>query len=425
MNKTCFWMLVSAIQSAGFSALAAGSYERGIALVTEIDAQETAEAACDLRKSFPVAKLKDEQALRGLNYSARGWRLDVSTDDPSRTAEITAEPGMLEGSTFRRIAGEDLVVLPATGGEGTVDWNPTGIEKCVYRLSHVATVNGTGDGDSICHGYLDFTCCVTEKASQREIEVAVLDGFSHKITVVPDVNLPWQPINGAAGAGVVTDAGLADGTSTAMTFNFTGRGLLHYEYVFGDGTLVVLADGVTVEELAVSGEWRMHTVRFEDYGSHVAAFVYSAANGGQAALRGVRWEEDGSAWALREGSETRVDLREGVRTPKHSDEVLPFVYSSTNWIGDVAGATAESKSKVTIVRMTGTDPDVTSWTNEVSGTDAELVNKSGEGEKKWHPKKGVWKATFDILNGDTSIHREESWFDLRKTSTPGFMLMVF
>ena len=65
------------------------------------------------------------------------------------------------------------------------------------------------------------------------------------------------------------------------------------------------------------------------------------------------------------------------------------------------------------------------WTDEVSGMFRKLVDKPGEDAKPWRAKKGVWKATFDILNGDTSIHREESWFDLRKTSTPGFMLMVF
>ena len=41
---------------------------------------------------------------------------------------------------------------------------------------------------------------------------------------------------------------------------------------------------------------------------------------------------------------------------------------------------------------------------------------------KWHPKKGVWKATFEIQG---TSHKEESWFDLRNAIAPGFLLMVF
>ena len=36
----------------------------------------------------------------------------------------------------------------------------------------------------------------------------------------------------------------------------------------------------------------------------------------------------------------------------------------------------------------------------------------------------MWKATFDILNGETSIYSEEAWFDLRQTRVPGFLLML-
>ena len=144
-----------------------------------------------------------------------------------------------------------------------------------------------------------------------------------------------------------------------------------------------------------------------------------------AAIRNVRWEEDGNGeWTRKGGDETRVDLREGVRTPKNRDEVLPFAYSSTNWLG-VAGATAESKAHVRIVQMTGSDPAVTNWTTEVAGMSRVLHDAPGEDAVSRKFKVGcVWKATFDILNGETSVHREESWFDLRQTRTPGFLLML-
>ena len=98
------------------------------------------------------------------------------------------------------------------------------------------------------------------------------------------------------------------------------------------------------------------------------------------------------------------------------EHVLPFAYSSTNWIGDVQGTAA----RVTIIELTGTDADVTLW--EPKGAPRVLHDAPGEGAVKWHPKKGVRKATFDIRG---TSHSEEVWFDLRNAITPGFMLMVF
>ena len=91
----------------------------------------------------------------------------------------------------------------------------------------------------------------------------------------------------------------------------------------------------------------------------------------------------------------------------------------------MAGATAESKAHVRIVQMTGSDPVVTNWTTEVAGTSRVLHDAPGEDAVPWKAKVGrVWKATFDILNGETSIYNEESWFDLRQTRVPGFLLML-
>ena len=58
------------------------------------------------------------------------------------------------------------------------------------------------------------------------------------------------------------------------------------------------------------------------------------------------------------------------------------------------------------------------------GTFRELVKKPGEAAVKWHPRKGVWLATFDILNADASIHRETALFDLRNARSFGFVLIV-
>ena len=411
------------------SAVAEGLPERELTSATDVSACEYYEESYDLRAVFPVAKLKDEPALRDLTYSARGWRLDLPTEDPSRTATIIAVPGTLVNGVFQPSVGETLTVLPATPGEGTVDWEPTTVEKCVYQLMHAAKVDETDDEPATCFGYLDFTQCADSKASQEQVEVAVLGRFTHRIAVAQDAQRPWQPIGaGGAGAGVETDAGLADGTATTTVFSFSGRGTLHYEYKLGGGSLVVQASGMSPEALPAAADWQTRTIGFVGFGAHDVAFVYTAADGdATAALRNVRWEEeDGSAIGMSEENGTRTDLREGVRKPKRVEEILPFTYSSTNWIG-VAGATVESKVRVTIVQMTGTAPDVCEWTDEVPDTMRVLVKGPGEAAVKWKVEgKGVWKATFDILNGEECVHHEESWFDLRKTKgINGFMLMIY
>ena len=429
MNR---YKIAFAILTAGltaFSAVAEGLRESDIELLTDVVVQESFDAAYDLRTIFPVMKLKDEPALEGFTYSARGWRLEVLVDDPTRESVIIAEPGAFVNGVFQLGGGEVVTLLPATQGEGTVDWKPSSVVKCVYRLTHTARINGTIDDQATCIGYLDFTKCAATRATQEEVETAVLDRFTHKINVVQDANNPWQPIESdVAGVGVVTDEGLAAGTVTTTAFSFSGRGTLHYEYKLGGGSLVVQASGMSPEALPIAADWQVRTIGFDGFGAHDVAFVYTATGGdATATLRNVRWEEeDAGALVQSEGGESRSDLREGVRRPKRVEEILPFTYSSTNWIG-VAGATAESVVRVKIVQMTGATPDVSEWTDEVPSTSRVLVKAPGEGEFKWKTEgKGVWKASFDILTDDECVHHEEAWFDLRKTNgINGFMLMIY
>ena len=430
MNRYKIAFAILTVGLTAFSAVAEGLRESDVELLTDVVVQESSDAAYDLRVIFPVLKLKDEPALEGFTYSARGWRLEVPVDDPTREAVIIAEPGSFVNGVFQPDAGAEAVtVLPATQGEGTVDWKPSLVVKCVYRLTHTARINGTVDDQATCYGYLDFTKCAATRATQEEVETAVLDRFTHKINVVQDANNPWQPIeSGVAGVGVVTDEALAAGTVTTTAFSFSGRGTLHYEYKLGGGSLVVQASGMSPEALPAAADWQVRMIGFDGFGAHDVAFVYTAAGGdATAALRNVRWEEeDAGALVQSEGGESRSDLREGVRKPKRVEEILPFTYSSTNWIG-VAGATAESTVRVTIVQMTGTAPDAGEWTDEVPDTMRVLVKGPGEAAVKWKVEgKGVWKATFDILNGEESVHHEESWFDLRKTKgINGFMLFLY
>ena len=379
----------------------------------------------DLRTTFPVATLEDK-ALKGLMYSANNWELNAG-EDTTRTATITAQAGTLANGVFTPDGSAELTVLPATAGEGTVDWVLTEISKKVYRLMHTVKKNGTDDAAGLYYSYLDFTQCVVEKASQADVEAAVLGAITQKIAVRQDAVWPWQPIDSAVvRSGIETDELLAAEETTATTFGFSGRGVLHYEYELTGGTLAVVADGEVVATFTeTTAGWASCQVLFEGIVTHEVSFVYTADGNGMAAIRNVRWEvDDESTLAQQGGDETRVDLRDGVRTPKYRDEVLPFAYSSTNWIG-VAGATAESKAHVRIVQMTGSDPAVTNWTTEVVGTSRVLQNAPGEDAVPWKAKVGsVWKATFDILNDETSIYSEEAWFDLRQTRVPGFLLMI-
>ena len=391
----------------------------------DVDSCLSAESSCDLRTTFPVASL-DDNALKGLMYSANSWVRGAAAD-ATRTATITAQAGSLVDGVFTPDGSAELTVLPATMGEGTTDWALAEISKKIYRLMHTSRKGGTVDDAGTCYGYLDFTHCVSW-ASQEDVEAAVLGAITHKIAVIQDELRPWQPLDSTAvRSGIETDELLAAEETTATTFTFKGRGVLHYEYALTGGTLDVVADGETVSVFAEeTADWVSCQVSFEGFGAHEVSFVYTAVgNYATAAIRNVRWVvDDDSTRTQKDGDQTRVDLREGVRTPKNRDEVLPFAYSSTNWIG-VAGATAESKAHVRVVQMTGSDPVVTNWTTEVAGTSRVLYDAPGEDVVSRKLKVGcVWKATFDILNGEKSIYSEESWFDLRQTHVPGFLLMI-
>ena len=383
--------------------------------------QKSVEQAVDLRPVVPVPHIG---AVGGLMYSAVGWVRDA-TVDATRKVTITAQAGTLADGVFTSDGSAEMMVQAGLTGEGTVFWSTSGVEAKLYQLKHTVWAGSNVDPTGYLYGYLDFTQCNFDLATPDEICAAVAGEITHPFVVRQDFDRPWQPIEkGVEGSGIATDAELASGVTTATAFSFTGSGTLHYEYKLGDGSLVVKADGVAVEALAATAEWVGRTISFADFDAHEVSFAYTAANGGRAALRNVRWEEaDVSARVWRDGARVRVDLREGVRTPKYFNEILPFAYSSTNWIG-VAKATAASSVRVTLVPMAGQGADTTQWTE--SGDPIELYSGTGEGSVKWpKPENGLWKATFDILNDDTGIYSEDAFFDLRKTRNLGFMLMVF
>lgn len=367
----------------------------------------------DCREVIPVASF-ESAALKGLTYSSLGWDLDPA-EDASRTVTIVARPGTLAGGRFTPDGGAEVTVLAETAGRGAVDWRLLTVEKKVYQLVHTVKAGGAVDAAETLYGYLDFTYC-DRQATQDEFEAAVLAEFTHEIAAEQDADAPWQPVDWfAARSGVTTDAELESGTVTETRFSFSGIGVFAYEYALSGGTLEIVVDGQATELALTGGDWVAGSVPVTAGGAHTVVFAYQAAGDGSVAqLRRVRWDEPlllTRTEVLQNG--VPLDLREGVRTPQLFAEVFPFEYSSTNWIGDVEGVGVGSVARVAIVRLTGEDPDVSTWTETVPKSSRELVRKAGEGQVRWNPRQGVWKATFDILNGDDSIHSETAIFDLR------------
>jgi len=420
MNKRLM-MTIAAISAIAWRARA----EVTTSAVEERACDEVRQAV-DLRVTFPVTKLVDEPALTGITYSAYNWRLNAAAD-PTCKATITACAGTLADGVFTP-EGTDVTVLAPTEGEGTITWTPAEISKKVYRLVHRAVVGSTPDEAATYYGYLDFSEC-RSWASQADVEQAVLGAVTHPITVTQDEILPWQPIDTAvSGSGLRTlEMQSQDDNPTTTVFSFSGRGTFHYAYTLEDGVLEVTGDGERVALFdAPTADWQACTIAFMGYGAHQVTFAYAAGILGQtASLRGVRWEEESdSSRAEREVGNVRTDLREGVRKPRRQVEILPFEYSSTNWIGDVVGVTPESVARVAVVRLEGTDPCVTNWT-EVAETEKVLWNKPGEGHVTWKSQIGyVWKATFDIRTAGKTNHVETAYFDLRDTKGRGTVILV-
>ena len=84
----------------------------------------------------------------------------------------------------------------------------------------------------------------------------------------------------------------------------------------------------------------------------------------------------------------------------------------------------ETEAIVKVVQLTGTDEDLTKWTDEVAGSERTLIRQKGEGSVQWNAKPGVWKASYRILHNDQSIYEETCLFDLRKMPKAGLFLVV-
>lgn len=373
--------------------------------------------------SFDVSTTKEivYKAKRNLLYSSLGW---------ARTAG--AESGATVSLVLVPVEGGAPVVLAEglSGHEQTYEWTMHA-EKKVYTLYH-AVVSGseTNEAETLSTT-LDFTRYTGRWENEEEVYealcAAVLDDSpenSH-CRLVYDSDDVWETIGGA-GEGVRSPAGAS---ASALTFTCRGIGSFGFAYKVSGGTLTVSVDGVVVKTLSVaSPTWIDETVAADLLADHtvVLSFVPTAADG-FASVRTVRWRE---SERLAEGSleVVRLDLREGVRAFRRMTDILPLVYSSTNFVGD-AGSEV-SLAKLSVVRIQGEGDDIASWTNavnEIAGTRQTLLVRQGEGEHSWHGGAGVWKLEFDILSEATpeaeTVHHEYAIFDLRHCSF-AFVLVI-
>ena len=387
-------------------------------------AEDSKSMELDCRKVFPVAKLKSEP----LAYSAIGWDLDP-VDDPSRTVTISFRSGTFADGVFTP-DGQGVEILHEKTGSGVFEWFPREVSKKVYRLAHIVKVNGVDDASAALYGYMDFSRCVG-MSTQDQIEAAVLGESLCKVTVVQDADWPWDVIDMTVPrSGIRAPQLLPEGSESATTFKFVGFGRFQYDYALDGGRLEVRVDGETAVVHETSTDWSAQAIEFTEYGAHEVVFSCVPIDGRcEAGLRNVNVKVENPDMydvVADVRKNVRIDLREGVRTTKFFKDILPLTYSSTNWIGDVSGATSMSVARVTVVELTGTDEDVSKWTQEVPSSIQVLKQEAGEGEVAWQASRGVWKATFDILNEDNSIHQESALFDLRATrANNGLVILLW
>jgi len=384
---------------------------------------ETSWTATDLSEVWPV----EELAPIAITYSSVGW--GVTTIEAGASVRIVAESGEINDGVWSSDGSSPVVLATDLSGTGSVTWDPQGVSKAVYRLTHDVQVSSVSVPVEKLLGYFDFTQCKTE-VSEAEIRLAGFDA-TDAVTIENDADSPWAPLGGR-GEGLATPTDLAVSETSDLALSFSGAGTFRFEWMLSGGTLQVLTNGVVAQTLTRTGDgWSSVEIDFGSLMSSTVVFRYVSAGGGkQAGVKGISWLIDPDArYAEATANPIVVDLRTGVRTIFRREEILPFAYSHTNFTG-YASATeplpsGDKVAKVTVVRLTGSDPDVSAWTEEVPGSERILANAADESEVVWRgAKAGVWKAVFDILSVGESVHQETAIFDLRNMRAPGLVIFL-
>lgn len=327
-------------------------------------------------------------------YAADGWYLDDVATGNTVSLDLIPVDG-----------GATMTIASGLTGNGSFRWTPVEVERKQYKLDHVVRSGGAILSAETLSARFSFENCVMP-ASEAEIRAAVL-GVTHECAVISDADNPWQPI-GEAGEGVESVQGVA----SPIAFKVKDVGTFSFDWSLENGPVTVQVDGQTVKTYSSASDWAGETLSIDTAGEHVVTVSVASGDAGMK-LRNVRWITTDEVYGEATSDSVPTDFREGVRVLKDRAELLPFVYSSTNFVG-LAGADAESICSVEVVRLTGEGEDVSLWREEVPGSRKVLVRASGESAVVWHGKVGVWKATFEVSTaGGETVHEETAIFDMR------------
>lgn len=397
----CAWATVVALMTGAVSA------SDDLSQFRQVTAEGWGEAsALDLSEVWEVFELQGVPVA----YSSVGW--DVDPVDSGNAVALTLVPVDASASPVTLVSG--------LTGAGAYGWTPSGVEKTTYRLSHVVSHGGVSDMKQTLTAVFDFTNCDLGGATADEIRAAAFATDSQSFDFSSDEESPWQPIGGA-GEGIAS----AEGVASTFTLRVKGSGTLSFGHLLTASDLSafrVLVDGVETLDLGAAAQWTDDLLTVDARGAHVVTFVFDGTDG-QAGVKGLRWHEREGAFASQLSEPVAVDLREGVRALVSRTELLPFVYSATNFTGLAETVEGPTVAKVSVVKLTGEGEEVALWTDEVPGTRRVIRRATDESAVSWSVRSGVWKAEFEILDGDKSVHFESVIFDMR-TLKKGFVLLV-
>lgn len=416
------WSLAIA-GAAGVIALQAeelsGITEADLVVVSVVDRAETEWAAWSLADEWDVRKIVTEQ----VRYSSEGW--DAESKPVGDSVRLTLVP------TVNGVENADRAIVIAEGltGRSTYAWTPENVVRMKYNLKHEVLKDGVVVASETLLGRYTFERCEFETVSEDDLRAAV-SGVTQFFNVTNDADNAWTLVD-VHGEGLFAPE-IGEGESSTLTFFLRGAGTFSVAATLGldaeaVGQLQFVVDGEAVETMSEAGTDELFSFDFTTEGVHTVAVVFTRTSGAvSASVRDARW---GLAPVSAEGVHVcatvsdpfRTDFREGVRVITLPEEVMPFVYSCTNFTG-VAGATAASVAKVEVVKLQGEDEDITAW--QPVGKVKTLVAASDEGSVVWNVKTGVWKATFTILSAEQAVWTETAYFDCRAVKAPGLKIII-
>lgn len=393
-----------AVALAVIAAVCRGSGREGI-----ITSQDGDQVVCQL----DLSRVWDKRDLKGepILWSSQGWGLEPEINDGETvTLEVTAQSH----------EGVETLESGLVGYRQTRLWTLDGAEKTVYTIHHVVKSGAVSDQEKTLRAYFSFENYEHVQPSMADVRAAICAGGDLQSYEVVNDPVNWWELVDGPGEGIEAPVG-----QSSLVFQRNGSYTsLSFDYTLGGGTWKVSINGGEPVELSASDGWSTVDFVVRGYALQTVEFITDLESDGVALLKNVRWIEDVSRFGTGQGSGAAVDLREGVRVMRRRSELLPFVYSSTNFTG-LAEADGQSVARVSVVQLEGEGEALETWT-PVTGSEKVLKkDATGEGSVVWCGKKGVWKAIFEIRDsGKTVVHTEEAVFDLRNLAC-GFAVLVY